>query len=116
MPDNKRKLLVATAGLVLAAGIAGGGVALAGSGSGSGGDDGPSVTGPEADRATSAALEATGGGNANAVERDSENGAVWEVEVTQADGSTVDVRLDGSYKVVVVEADSEAADADGADG
>ncbi|MEJ7706084.1 MAG: hypothetical protein WKF82_01715 [Nocardioidaceae bacterium] len=58
--------------------------------------------------ATAAALEATSGGHANSVERDSENGATWEVEVTQDNGSTVDVRLDENYQVVVIEGDSES--------
>ena len=46
------------------------------------------------------------------MERDSENGATWEVEVRKPDGSTVDVRLDDSYKLVVEEDDSEGADTD----
>ncbi len=70
------------------------------------------VRGSQADRATAAALETTGGGRANSVERDSENGATWEVEVTKPDGSTVDVRLDDSFKLVVEEGDSEGADTD----
>jgi len=41
------------------------------------------------------------------VERDSENGATWEVEVTRTDGTTVDVRLDESFHEVVIEGDSE---------
>ena len=48
------------------------------------------------------------GGHANSVERDSENGATWEVEVTKPDGNTVDVRLDQNYHLVVVEGDSES--------
>ena len=68
------------------------------------------VTGREADRAIHAALEATGGGTANAVERDSENGAYWEVEVSTPDGRVVDVRLSRDYAVVVIEGDSEATD------
>lgn len=68
------------------------------------------VRGTQADRATAAALETTGGGRANSVERDSENGATWEVEVTKPGGSTVDVRLDESLKLVVEEGDSEEAD------
>ena len=72
------------------------------------------VTGPQADRAIQAALEATGGGTANAVERDSENGATWEVEVTRPDGVTVDVRLDDRFRLVVVEGDDEG-DSGGAD-
>ena len=71
------------------------------------GDDGDqNVTGSGADQATAAALQITNGGTANSVERDSENGATWEVEVTKPDGSTVDVRLDENYKLVVVEGDS----------
>jgi hypothetical protein len=48
-------------------------------------------------------------GPANEVERDSENGATWEVEVTKPDGNTVDVRLDQNYQLVVVEGDSESS-------
>ena len=71
-------------------------------------DDGDNtVTGPDAERATAAALELTHGGKANSVERDSENGATWEVEVTRTDGTTVDVRLDENFRKVVIESDSE---------
>ncbi len=101
-----KKLIAAGAGVVLAVGVTGGAVAMA-----SGGDGGEgTVTGAGADRATAAALEATNGGHANSVERDSENGATWEVEVTRPDGTTVDVRLDDHYGVVVIESDSEAPD------
>src|SRR6185436_370905 len=97
----KKRTIGATIGAVLiATGIASG-VALASSGEGDG-----HVTGPEADRAVAAALAETGGTKANAVERDSENGAVWEVEVAKPDGSTVDVRLDANMHVIVVERDS----------
>jgi hypothetical protein len=73
-------------------------------------DDGDeTVTGSNADRATAAALDATGGGSANSVERDKENGATWEVEVTKPTGDTVDVRLDENYQVVVIEGDREDA-------
>ena len=71
-------------------------------------DDGDNtVTGRDADRATAAALRLTRGGTANSVERDSENGATWEVEVTRTDGTTVDVRLDENFRKVVIEGDSE---------
>lgn len=71
-------------------------------------DDGDNgVSGPDADRATAAALRLTHGGTANSVERDSENGATWEVEVTRTDGTTVDVRLDENFRKVVIEGDSE---------
>ena len=101
----RKRVLGAGAAVALAAAIAGGGVAIAS------GDDGEErVTGPQAEAATAAALDATNGGKANAVERDGENGATWEVEVTKPNGRTVDVRLDENYKVVVIEGDSEDAD------
>ena len=101
----RRKYLVIGAGaLALAAG--GAGVA----GAVSGGDSEGGATGPGADKATAAALRITGGGRANAVERDSEKGATWEVEVTRPDGRTVDVRLDARYRLVAVDGDREDAD------
>ena len=100
----RKRTLGAGAAIVLAAAVTGGGVAIA-----SGDDGDANVTGPQAEAATAAALDATHGGKANGVERDSENGATWEVEVTKTNGKTVDVRLDENYKVVVIEGDSEDA-------
>jgi len=98
---RKRTTLIA-AGVGAVAVVTVGGVSAASS------DDGDQhVTGHQADLAIAAALRATHGGTANSVERDSENGATWEVEVTTADG-TVDVRLDEDYRVVVIEGDSES--------
>ena len=99
----KRKYLIITAAAVA---LSAGGVGIAQAVSG-GEDASEQARGPDADRARAAALELVPG-RANAVERDSENGATWEVEITRAsDGKTVDVRLDESYKLVVVEGDSE---------
>jgi|ERR671918_121876 hypothetical protein len=100
-------------GLVLGAlaAVAGGAIALAGTNDSEG-----DVTGPQADRAIRAALAATGGGTANAVERDSENGATWEVEVATLGGKTVDVRLDENYQLVIIEGDVESRDGDDAGG
>lgn len=104
-----RKIIVGAA--ALGAALGGAGIAGAVSSSGSDSDDSEGhVTGAEADKATAAALEATGGGTANAVERDDEKGATWEVEITKPDGTTVDVRLDEGYKVLVIDDDSETAD------
>lgn len=103
----RKRVVVAAAGAGVVVAVAAGGIAVA-----SGGDDGPAsqqYTQKQADAATRAALEATGGGKANSVETDDENGATYEVEVTRPDGSTVDVRLDDSYQVVVIEGDSEDA-------
>ena len=103
----RKRTAAAAAAVALTAAITGTGAAIAS------GDDGESsVSGPQADAATSAALAATKGGTANSVEGDGENGATWEVEVTRPDGTTVDVRLDENYHVVVIEGDSETADAD----
>lgn len=102
----RRRITLAIVTVAAVGAIAGGAVAFATS------DSDVNVTGPQADRAVAAALEATGGGTANSVELDDENGATWEVEITKTDGTTVDVRLDDSYKVVTVEGDSESADND----
>ena len=106
----RRRLMAAGAALAALGAIAYGGVALA-----SGGGDGGGASGPAAEQAKAAAIAAVPGGTANAVERDSEDGATWEVEVAKRDGSVVDVRLDASYGVVVIEGDTEngeTADAD----
>jgi len=99
---HRKRLVVG--GIVLFAAAAGTGVGVAVAG----GDDGDAAaTGPAADKARAAALALFDGGTANSVERDSENGATWEVEVTRADGGTVDVRLNDAYELVVVEGDDE---------
>jgi uncharacterized membrane protein YkoI len=105
--NKLKKVLIAVA--VLAA-AALGGAALAGATSG--GDNETALTGSTLDRASKAALAATGGGKVNETERDSENGATYEVEVAKTDGTQVDVRLDDQFKVVVVEGDSEDRDGD----
>jgi hypothetical protein len=97
---SKKYVIVGGAIAALAAGGAGTAIAT------SGGDEG-GATGPGADQAKAAALKIYPGSHANSVERDSENGATWEVEVAKPDGSTVDVRLDQNYQLVVAEADSE---------
>jgi hypothetical protein len=98
-------------GLLAAAALVLGGAAFARAGLAPFDDGEEQLAGPEADRARVAALRITGGGTANAVERDAEQGATYEVEVTRTDGSTVDVRLDGSFNLVTVDGDSEQTDA-----
>lgn len=105
----RKRAVVAAAGAGVVLAVTAGGVAVATRGD----DDGPlshQYTHEQADAATRAALEATGGGTANSVETDSENGATYEVEVTRTDGATVDVRLDENYEVIVIEGDSDAGD------
>jgi hypothetical protein len=103
---SPRKRTVFAGGALLAVALGAGGAAVATQGDDETGSD--DYTSQQAKDATRAALDATGGGSANSVERDSENGATWEVEVTRTDGSVVDVRLDDNYDVVVIEGDSES--------
>jgi hypothetical protein len=57
------------------------------------------VTGSAADKAKAAAVQALGGGTAGAVTTDFP-GSGYEVTVTRADGSTVEVHLDSSFTVM----------------
>jgi uncharacterized membrane protein YkoI len=103
----RKPVVIAAAGAGVVLALAAGGVAVATGAD----DDGPAshqYTQQQADAATQAALKATGGGKANSVETDNENGATYEVEVTTTDGATVDVRLDENYKVVVIEGDRDS--------
>jgi uncharacterized membrane protein YkoI len=102
MPTLKKTLLIVAALAALALG----GAALAGAAPGSKSTEEP-LRGAVAERATEAALAETGGGQVSESERDDENGAAYEVEVTRADGSQVDVRLDERFEVVAVEQDRE---------
>jgi len=99
----RRWVIVGIGSAVITAAV-GGAIALAGNDSEGG------VTGRQADRAIHAALEATEGGTANAVERDSENGGYWEVEIRKPNGALLDVRLNRDYSVLVIEGDNETAD------
>lgn len=54
-------------------------------------------------------MAVAGGGLGAAYAVAGEDGATWEVEVTRPDGSSVDVRLDDRYGVVVIEGDVESA-------
>ena len=102
--NKLKKTLLIIAGL---AALALGGAALAGASPNdvTGGDK---LTGNTHDRASKAALAATGGGKVTDSERDDGG---YEVEVSK-DGKETDVRLDGQFKVLTSEADGEDDDAD----
>lgn len=96
-------------GATLAAAAATGtGIAAAGSGAD---DDATEVgiTGSALDRASTAALEATGGGRVTGTEVGDEE-SYYEVEVTLEDGSAVDVQLDENFTVLSSDADVENPD------
>ena len=81
------------------------GVAAAG-----GGDDSEApITGSALDKAKAAALEHTGGGRVSETEVGDEE-SLYEVEVTKADGSQVDVQLDENFAVVGDKTDPPGAD------
>jgi hypothetical protein len=67
---------------------------------GTGGDDGAGqpISGGALNRASAAALDATGGGRVTGTEFRDEEG-YYEVEVTRDDGSQVDVHLDHNFNV-----------------
>ena len=109
---NVRTLVVAAAVAILLA-LGGAGIAYANN---NGGLSEERVTGPDAEKAKSAAIAAVGGGTVTEVERDDGNGTgAFEVEVARDDGSRVEVHLDGAYNVVGRQADEDGPnDNDGA--
>ena len=99
---NVRTLVIAGAVAMLLA-LGGAGIAYA-----NGGDSEEQLTGPDAQKAKSAAIAAVGGGTVTEVERDDGNGTgVFEVEVKRDDGSQVEVHLDRDLNVVGQEADED---------
>ena len=105
-----RTLVIAAAVAMLVA-LGAAGIAYANGG----GDSEESLTGPDAQKAESAAIAEVGGGTVTEVERDDGDdgygtgGGAYEVEVTRDDGSQVEVHLDGDYDVVGQEADEDGA-------
>jgi uncharacterized membrane protein YkoI len=103
---RRTSIIIAGVALVAAAGAVTTGVAVA-----SGGDDAEApITGSALERASAAALEATGGGTVTGTEVADEE-SYYEVEVTLDDGRQLDVQLDESFAVV-----GRTVDDDGGDG
>ena len=99
---NLRTMVIATAVAVLVA-LGGAGIAYA-----AGGDSAEQLTGPDAQKAESAAIAAVGGGTVTEVEQEDGDGTgVFEVEVKRDDGSQVEVHLDGDLNVVGQQADED---------
>jgi uncharacterized membrane protein YkoI len=109
---TKLKKIVAAVAALAALALGGAAIAGATSGGGEGSDRGEGngkLSAAVAKQAGDAALKATGGGTLGQMERDGEKGATYEVEVRKADGSQVDVRLDGSFGLVTIDSDQESA-------
>ena len=103
-----KKRMTSARSLAAAGALAAGGAAIAGA---AGGDDDATdtaITGSALDRAEAAALADTGGGRVTETEVGDEE-SYYEVEVTRADGSQVDVQLDRDFNVVGSSADDERA-------
>jgi uncharacterized membrane protein YkoI len=103
---TKRTKIVAAGATALALAAGGVGVAAA---TGGGDDDGTEapINGSALDKASAAALQATGGGTVTETETGDEE-SYYEVEVTRDDGSQIDVQLDRGFNVVGQEGDSES--------
>lgn len=106
----KRIAVIVALGIAVV-GVSAGGVALAAGGF----DDAETpITGAALTQASAAALASAGGGSVTGTEVGDEDG-YYEVEVTLAGGSQVDVHLDESFNVISSHADSEEPnDRDGA--
>ena len=112
MNDKLKGALIT--GTVIAA-LAVGGVAIAGAAGGDDDDGGERAIGGAAlERASAAALDHTGGGRVTETEAGDEE-SYYEVEVTRADGSQVDVQLDRDFRVVGSEGDDDRGEDDGQD-
>jgi Peptidase propeptide and YPEB domain len=105
MTGGQKLVIAGAAAVVLAAG--GVGIAQAVSG-----DSEEQVTGPQADRARQAAVEAVGGGRASEVERGDDGEAAWEVEVVRPDGREVEVTLNAGLKQVGTGTEDDGGESD----
>jgi hypothetical protein len=105
MGGRTRRVVIGAAAI---AALGAAGAAIAGAaGVGDDGDERP-ITGVALERASAAALAHTGGGQVTGTERGDEGGP-YEIEVTRADGSEVDVHLDRQFRVIGTEADERDA-------
>jgi uncharacterized membrane protein YkoI len=109
MKDKFKGILIAIAAVAV---LAVGGTAIAGA-AGGGDDDATdkAISGQALDRASAAALAETGGGKVTETEVGDEEGA-YEVEVTRADGSQVDVHLDKDFNVLSSVGDHDGSSED----
>jgi uncharacterized membrane protein YkoI len=103
----KRVALLIASTVALTVGVVGGAFAIAGD------DDANDRPIPAADleQAKQAALEETGGGSVTGTEVGDEE-SKYEVEVTRADGTQIDVQLDADFKVVGTESDGHDDESD----
>ena len=111
--NDKLKGVLITTGVVASLAVGGAAIAGATSGGGERDDDATDkpIAGDARSQAVSAALKHTGGGKATETEVGDEEGA-YEVEVTRADGSQLDVHLNRDFEVISDVADDDAGEQD----
>jgi uncharacterized membrane protein YkoI len=73
------------------------------------GDDDQQLTGDALDRAVTAALRETGGGEVLETEV-GDDGAAYGVEIRTSDGRVVEINLDEDFRVIGSETDDDGAD------
>ena len=108
----KKRIKVGVIAAAAIAALALGGAAIAGAASEDDDKTDKAITGQALDRAKAAALDHTGGGTVTETEAGDEEGA-YEVEVTRADGSQVDVHLDKGFNVLSQVSDNDTGGEDG---
>ena len=104
MINRRTRIMLAAAS---AAALTGGGIAVA-----AGGDDDHTerpITGTALEHAREAALDHVGDGRVRATEAGDEEGA-YEVEVTRADGTQVDVHLNRRFEILNTRDEDEPGD------
>ena len=109
-PLRTRTKVIAASAVVAAVAAGSAGVVAAASGD----DTEAPITGDALDRASTAALEHTGGGSVTDTEVGDED-SYYEVEVTLEDGRQVDVQLDEQFNVVSSAGDHDDAGEDAPD-
>ncbi len=101
--DRRTRLGIGGAAAVLVIGVG----SFLGIAAATGGDDDEQLSGSTRDRAVSAALASTGGGQVLETEA-GDDGAAYTVEVETPDGSVVEVQLDADFTVTGAVADDDA--------
>ncbi|QHC64068.1 hypothetical protein GSU69_16210 [Rathayibacter festucae] len=101
---KKTGIIVGVAGAIVLVG-AGTGIAFAAT---DGFERSDALTGADLDRASEVAIAEIGGGTVTSAERDDDGTPGYELELRGDDGLEYDVRLDGSFGVLVVDPDDDA--------
>ncbi len=109
MRNRSKFVVVGASALALAAG--GAGLAVASGGGEDANESEAPIAGSALEQASAAALDHLGEGKVTDTEVGDEE-SYYEVEVTRADGSEVDVQLDRDFNVVGDESDANESDDD----